>query len=590
MENASKVKSPVMRFIGFVAYHNRIRIAIAMIMVIVITTIDLVLPMLTRDMVDKGITGKNMELLIKIIAIYSVMSVSARLLNLILGYIYATMRNKVAIKFRLKVLDHLSKLLGRFYTENRTGNLMSIVQSDIDIIENIDAELVFSIIKNSITAVISLYLMFRIDSILFVAVVSIQIILVVVQRYFTQSIHSNVSMYRDEYGDSSNIVQEYVYNIMNVIISKSKRFFISKFISCQRGLINKDIKINVLMSGNMCAANVFNLMMSMTIYGYGGYMIINGDFTLGSLLAFQNYAGMLIGPCISIVNANNRIQQARVSIDRVYSILDEPAVIDKEQNGLKCLDSDCLSEINVDNVVFGYDNEKDDKNDTDKKYVLNGVSMKFKRGEISAIVGESGCGKSTLSKLLYRLWDVDSGSIEIDGDNIKNIRLMSLRKCVSIVSQDIVIFDSTIRNNISLGKNISDEDIKRVCTLSGLDGFIASLDNGLDTEIGEKGIKISGGQKQRISIARAMLCDSPIIIFDEATSALDNVSQDIIMESIKKTLKDRIVIVIAHRLSTIRDVDKIFVLSNGKVLESGAHDELMKNRNIYYRLYASEQE
>lgn len=165
---------------------------------------------------------------------------------------------------------------------------------------------------------------------------------------------------------------------------------------------------------------------------------------------------------------------------------------------------------------------------------------------------------------------------------------MSLRKCISVVSQEIVIFDSTIRNNISLGKKIPDDDILRVCSLAGLDDFISSLEAGLDTEIGEKGIKISGGQKQRISIARAMLCDSPIIIFDEATSALDNVSQDIIMDSIKKNLEDRIVIVIAHRLSTIKDVDKIFVMSNGKIAESGNHEELISKKGIYYKLYRNE--
>ena len=309
----------------------------------------------------------------------------------------------------------------------------------------------------------------------------------------------------------------------------------------------------------------------------------NGDFTLGSLIAFQNYAGMLIGPCISIVNANNRIQQAKVSIERVYSILDEEPVIDEDQNMLEGLRADNIKEISVENVKFGYENDE-----SEKKYILNNVSMKFKRGDISAIVGESGCGKSTLSKLMYRLWDVDDGSIKIDERDIRNIKLMSLRKCISVVSQEIVIFDSTIRNNISLGKKIPEDEILRVCSLAGLDDFISSLEACLDTEIGEKGIKISGGQKQRISIARAMLCDSPIIIFDEATSALDNVSQDIIMDSIKKNLEDRIVIVIAHRLSTIKDVDKIFVMSNGKIAESGNHEELISKKGIYYKLYRNE--
>ena len=581
--NISKRKSPVKRFIHFVIKDNKIGIFNAVIMLIFITSIDLLLPMITKKIVDKGIIGKNIDFLFKIIIIYALVAIIARVLNLVLGYIYAYMRNRVSVKFRLKVLDHLSKLSGKFYIENKTGNLMSIVQSDIDIIENIDAELVFSIIKNSVTAIVSLYLMFKLNSILFIIVVIVQILLVTTQRYFTKNIHSNVSKFREEYGDTSNIVQEYVYNIMNVIISKSKKFFISQFIKGQRGLINKDIKIDVLMSGNMCVANIFNIIMDLAIYGYGGYMIVKGNFTLGSLIAFQNYAGMLIGPCISIINANNRIQQAKVSIERVYSILDEEPVIDENQNMLEGLRADNIKEISVENVKFGYGN-----NESEKKYILNNVSMNFKRGEISAIVGESGCGKSTLSKLMYRLWDIDAGGIKIDGVDIRGIKLMSLRKNISIVSQEIVIFDSTIRNNISLGKKIPEDDILRVCNLVGLDDFIFSLEDGLDTELGEKGVKISGGQKQRISIARAMLSDSPIIIFDEATSALDNLSQEMIMENIKNVLLDKIVIIIAHRLSTIKDVDKIFVMYRGTVVETGNHKELMLQKGKYYKLYKNE--
>ncbi|MDX5701532.1 ATP-binding cassette domain-containing protein [Clostridioides difficile] len=217
-------------------------------------------------------------------------------------------------------------------------------------------------------------------------------------------------------------------------------------------------------------------------------------------------------------------------------------------------------------------------------YILSNINITFRKGETTALIGESGSGKSTIVNLLYRLWDIQKGEITIDGINIKNINLKSLRKSINIVTQDMLMFDDTIRNNININKSLSDEELKNICSVVGMNDFISRLENGFDTIIGEKGVKISGGQKQRIALARSLVNDSKILILDEATSALDNISQSEILRNIRAYVKGKIVIIIAHRLSTIKDADNIYVLEKGKVVESGKDKELFIRNGIYRKL------
>ncbi|MFR4164056.1 MAG: ABC transporter ATP-binding protein [Paraclostridium sordellii] len=296
--------------------------------------------------------------------------------------------------------------------------------------------------------------------------------------------------------------------------------------------------------------------------------------SIGDLIAFQQYTGMLIGPCISIIRSNTRIQQSLVSINRIFSILDEPITIQNDNKGKKFKES-FDGDILFDEVDFSYNEDK----------TLDNINIKFEKGKTTALVGSSGCGKSTIVNLLFRLWDIDKGKIMVDNIDIKDYNLKSLRKNISIVTQDLLLFDDSILNNLTLGnKNISKEYVKDICNRVDIYNFINELPNDFDTIIGEKGVKLSGGQKQRVAIARALISKSSIVIFDEATSALDNISQKTILENINDLLENKTVIVIAHRLSTIKNADKIYVIDKGKVIESGSHEELILNESTYYSL------
>lgn len=598
IENRNNKNKSLKRFAFLTFKKNKGKLLLSFIMVIIVAVVDLVQPQVTRMIVDEGIGTKDVNLLLKLMFIYGAIGVSSAILYLLLSYLYSAIKKNVTVDIKIKLLNHLSKLSGKYYSNIKTGNIISIIESDIFIIENFGAELAFSILVNIFTASMALFFLVRMQVDLFLIVLILQIILSIFQNKFTKLISKNTREIRENSGSLSNKIQEYVSNIKNVVVSKSRMKFFSSYLSEEKNLIRKYLKLDLIMNGNIAIAKSISILVTVSIYGVGGYKIINGNMTIGELLAFQQYTNMFIGPCISIVRANTRIQQAKASLDRVYSVIDEEIDIKVNNRGLRIEDKEC-NIIEFKNIYFSYKEkgkkklqnlEQDEQIDctyedieTDS-YILSNINITFRKGETTALIGESGSGKSTIVNLLYRLWDIQKGEITIDGINIKNINLKSLRKSINIVTQDMLMFDDTIRNNISINKSLSDEELKNICSVVGMNDFISRLENGFDTIIGEKGVKISGGQKQRIALARSLVNDSKILILDEATSALDNISQSEILRNIRAYVKGKIVIIIAHRLSTIKDADNIYVLEKGKVVESGKDKELFIRNGIYRKL------
>lgn len=311
----------------------------------------------------------------------------------------------------------------------------------------------------------------------------------------------------------------------------------------------------------------------------GSYLIVSQQITAGNFVSFIAALILLYNPIKGIGNNFNNVQVALMAMERVFELLQsEPAVKDAENSEvLKHIRKD----IEYKNVCFEY---------ITGKPVLKDVSLKVKKGETIALVGNSGGGKSTFVNLLPRFYDITSGKIMIDGKDIRKYSLKSLRENIAIVFQDNFLFDGTIRENIMLGRqNASDADLQQAIKASCVADFIKNMPNGLETQIGERGVLLSGGQKQRIAIARAFLKNAPIVILDEATSALDNKSEAVVQKAIENLMKDRTVFVIAHRLSTVRHADKIVVINYGKIVESGTHDSLIKKADsIYASLYKAQ--
>lgn len=578
MKDNKKIKL-FSRFVRILVKGNKYLIAILFCIMLTIAGLDLIEPQITKTIIDNAIGLKNTNLLIKSILLYTLVIIISAILNIVLTYLESIMKKRVAIKLKNKSLKHLSKLSGNYYSNIKTGNIISILNSDIFNIENFGIEILLSIVIDIITAIATLIILINLQPDLLIIVLVIQLIIIVIQTKFSKELSNKTREIRQKDGDISNLIQEYVSNIMNIVISKSKQNFFKRYTKEQRILTNKCINLDLKIAKNTSEINVMSGLIIISIFGYGGLKIINNELSLGELISFQQYIGLLIMPCTRIVNSNTRIQQALVSAERIFELIDEPIEIQQNNVGKK-IEKDDNCTIKFENVSFSY--TKEYKN-------LDGINIVFKPYETTALVGSSGSGKSTIINLIFRMWDVDDGEIYINNVDIREYNLKNLRKNISIVTQDSLLFDDTIKNNILLNrKNIEENKFINLCNKLRINEFVDDLEDGFDTIIGENGVKLSGGQKQRLSIARALLGNEKIIIFDEATSALDNISQKIVLKTIKEFTKEKTVIFIAHRISTIVDADKIYVLENGKVIEEGNHIELLKNNKVYRKMFVQE--
>ena len=311
------------------------------------------------------------------------------------------------------------------------------------------------------------------------------------------------------------------------------------------------------------------------IVWFGGYEVVNGMITAGSLVAFLTYAVNLANPIKRLSRIYGRLQKAMAAVDRIFFVLDLPETVNDKPNAIEL--PQIKGNVSVENVTFSYDGAHN---------ALEKVNFEVKSGQMIAFVGPSGAGKSTIANLIPRFYDVTSGAIKIDGYDIRDVKIDSLREQIGIVPQETLLFSTTVMENIRYGRlNATDEEVIAAARAANAEKFILELPNGYETQIGERGLNLSGGQRQRMAIARAMLKNPQILILDEATSALDTESEKIVQAALDELMKGRTSFVIAHRLSTIFGADKIFVIDKGKICESGTHKELLALNGVYSNLY-----
>jgi len=344
-------------------------------------------------------------------------------------------------------------------------------------------------------------------------------------------------------------------------------------------LVNKNIRIaSILIRATPIMETLTGFMIAGFIF-YSGKLINSGDLEVNNFFSFLAAMMLAYQPIRSLATINMIAYQGAAAAKRIFNVIDKPIEIKEDQN---------LPNLKIDNCKIDFE-DVDFKYETTKEKAIKNINFEIEGGKITALVGQSGAGKSTIINLIPRFYDPQKGSIKIDNQNIKKINLSSLRKNISLVSQDVILFDDTIFNNIAYADpSASQKDIEESCRFAAADEFIEKLPNKFQTIVGENGVKLSGGQKQRISIARAILKKAPIILLDEATSSLDAESERVVQNAVNNLIKGRTTIVIAHRLSTIHSANKIFVIKNGNIVASGNHDQLIKNNNDYISLYKNQ--
>ncbi|MBM0046545.1 ABC transporter ATP-binding protein [Anaerococcus sp. mt242] len=571
----------------FLPYYNPYKkILFADLFASALTTVSqLVLPILLSNLTDWAQLGLlDASRVVKVGIVYTVtklIEVAARYFMQSLGHI---MGAKIERDMRADVFNHLLTMDTEFFNDARIGALMSRITTDLfDITEfshHVPEEFLVGAIKLILSFVVLLTINWKLSLIIYII---IPIMFVVSSKKRKQFRQATMEVKR-QIGDINSGVED---TLLGISVVKS---FANEDIEKSKFQTNNDKFVDIKkdryfgMAGFFMINEAFAGLMYAILIFVGGFFVINGQISPGDLIAFTMYLNMLVTTIERLINFTDVFQAGTTGIERFTEVMEMDNFIFDDESAREL--TNVKGEINFDHVYFKYPETSEDE-----PYVLDDINFNVDVGENIALVGPSGAGKTTISKLIPRFYDISKGSIKIDGLDIRDLTLDSLRDNIGIVQQDVYLFSGTVKENIRYGKDdATDEDIERAAVLAGATEFIKDLPMGMDTHIGERGVKLSGGQKQRISIARVFLKNPPILILDEATSALDNKSEAIVQKSLETLSKGRTTITIAHRLSTIINADEILVLTYDGIVERGNHKELLDKKGIYYNLYNSNNE
>lgn len=485
--------------------------------------------------------------------------------------------NKILYDIRKKLYNHLQALSARFYANNQVGQVISRVINDVEQTKDFILTGLMNIWLDCITIIIALSIMFFLDVKLTLAALFIFPFYILTVYVFFGRLRKLTRERSQALAEVQGFLHERVQGISVVKSFAIEDNEAKNFDKKNTNFLTRALKHTRWNAYSFAAINTVTDIGPIIVIGVGAYLAISGSITVGTLAAFVGYLELLFGPLRRLVASFTTLTQSFASMDRVFQLIDEDYDI---KNGVGAQPIEIKQgRIDIDHVSFQYnDNEAP---------ILKDINLSIEKGETVAFVGMSGGGKSTLINLIPRFYDVTSGQILIDGHNIKDFLTGSLRNQIGLVQQDNILFSDTVKENILLGRpTATDEEVVEAAKMANAHDFIMNLPQGYDTEVGERGVKLSGGQKQRLSIARIFLNNPPILILDEATSALDLESESIIQEALDVLIKDRTTLIVAHRLSTITHADKIVVIENGHIVETGTHRELIAKQGAYEHLYS----
>ncbi len=561
-------------------YKPYIKIVILDLICAMLTTVcELVFPMIIRYITDTALTGAQ-ELLISSVLRIGGVYLFLRLVDTAANYYMSNtghiMGARMETDMRRDMFNHLQKLSFSYYDEAKVGQIMSRITNDLFDITEFAHHFPEEMFIAGIKIVGSFIILARINVLLTVVLFLLLPLMLVGRIAFRKKMQKAFKEQRQQIGELNAEVEDSLLGIRVVKSFANEDIEIEKFKKSNVKFLEKKRNAYKYMALFHSSTRLFDGIMYIAVIVAGAIFVIKKAITPGDLVAYVLYIQTLIASVRTIVQFTEQFERGRTGIERFAEIMNQPVDI-HDLPGAKPLD-DVQGNISFKNISFKYSDNLGD--------VLSNINIEVEKGENIAIVGPSGGGKTTLCNLIPRFYELTDGEILIDGQNIKEVTLKSLRENIGIVQQDVYMFSGTVFDNIAYGKpGASMQEVQEAAKAAGAHVFIMSLKDGYDTYVGETGVKLSGGQKQRISIARLFLKNPPILILDEATSALDNENELIVQKSLERLSKGRTTFTIAHRLTTIRNATRIFVLTDDGIVEEGSHKELMEKGGEYAKLY-----
>ena len=514
------------------------------------------------------------DVLIFMVSIIIITFLLKNIFNYLSMFFITFLRNGVVKNIRNDIYEQMIKLSLSFYSEKKRGDIVARISSDVQELDNSFLSIFELIVKDPLMVLFTLISMFLISPKLSLFVIIFIPICGFVISVVGKSLRRKSLKVQKEQGQFISLVDETLSGMKILKIFNAEKKFFKKFTDST----NRFYKFsNSVLNRKNLASPLSEFLGISSIAGvlwFGGIMVLKeNSLDASAFIVYLGLAYNILTPAKSLSRATYKVKKASAAAERIFHIIDNETMVVEDKNAQNI--ESFSSGIEINNITFSYEDE----------IVVDGLNLKIPKGKSFALVGQSGSGKSTLANLICRFYDVSSGSINVDGINIKNLKKDALRNLIGLVTQDSILFNDSIKNNLLIAKpEATNEEIIECLKIANAWEFVSKMPEQIDSNIGDSGNKLSGGQKQRLSIARAVLKNPPILVLDEATSALDSESEKLVQNALENLMKNKTSLVIAHRLSTIQKADKIIVLEKGKIIESGVHKELMKNDGIYSNL------